>query len=147
MSDNAPLTPPIFDGHNDILSLLYDAGLSMDAPVDIDRFITGMGGHLDADKMRKGGFAGGFFAIWVPSPIDMDVKATQMNLPVYDLPLPPEIALDQAVPVALAQAAILHRMEAAGYLKICTSTAMLQSCLDNGRVAACLLYTSPSPRD
>ena len=65
------------------------------APVDIDRFITGMAGHLDADKMRKGGFAGGFFAIWVPSPIDMDVKTTQMNLPVYDLPLPPEIALDQ----------------------------------------------------
>ena len=113
MSDNAPITPPVFDGHNDILSLLYDAGLSMDAPVDIDRFITGMSGHLDADKMRKGGFAGGFFAIWVPSPIDMDVKTTQMNLPVYDLPLPPEIALDQAVPVALAQAAILHRMEAA----------------------------------
>ena len=175
MSDNAPVTPPIFDGHNDILSLLYDAGLSMDAPVDIDRFITGMEGHLDADKMRKGGFAGGFFAIWVPSPIDMDVKTTQMNLPVYDLPLPPEIALEQAVPVALAQAAILHRMEAAGYLKICTSTAMLQSCLDNGNIAAimhiegaepidrdfyhldmfcraglrsiCLLYTSPSPRD
>ena len=60
MSDNAPVTPPIFDGHNDILSLLYDAGLSMDAPADIDRFITGMAGHLDADKMRKGGFAGGF---------------------------------------------------------------------------------------
>ena len=118
MSDNAPITPPILDGHNDILSLLYDTGLSMDAPVDIDRFITGMSGHLDADKMRKGGFAGGFFAIWVPSPIDMDVKTTQMNLPVYDLPLPPEIALDQAVPVALAQAAILHRMEAAGYLQI-----------------------------
>ena len=61
MSDNAPITPPIFDGHNDILSLLYDAGLSMDAPVDIDRFITGMSGHLDADKMRKGGFAGWLF--------------------------------------------------------------------------------------
>jgi hypothetical protein len=54
-------------------------------------------GILMRNKMRKGGFAGGFFAIWVPSPIDMDVKTTQMNLPVYDLPLPPEIALDQAV--------------------------------------------------
>jgi len=118
MTSNAPITPPIFDGHNDILSLLYDAGLSMAAPVDIDRFVTGMAGHLDAEKMRKGGFAGGFFAIWVPSPIDMDIKTTQMNLPVYDLPLPPEIALDKAVPVALAQAAILHRMEQAGYLKI-----------------------------
>ena len=90
MSDNAPVTPPIFDGHNDILSLLYDAGLSMDAPADIDRFITGMAGHLDADKMRKGGFAGGFFAIWVPSPIDLNSKNSQMIQPKYDLPLPPE---------------------------------------------------------
>jgi membrane dipeptidase len=97
--------------------------------------------------MRKGGFAGGFFAIWVPSPIDMDVKTTQMNLPVYDLPLPPEIAVDHAVPVALAQAAILHRMEAAGYLQICTSTAMLQSCLDNGEIAAIMHIEGAEPID
>ncbi len=147
MTSNAPITPPIFDGHNDILSLLYDAGLSMAAPVDIDRFVTGMAGHLDAEKMRKGGFAGGFFAIWVPSPIDMDIKTTQMNLPVYDLPLPPEIALDKAVPVALAQAAILHRMEQAGYLKICTSTAMLQSCLDHGKIAAIMHIEGAEPID
>ena len=77
----------------------------------------------------------------------MDVKTTQMNLPVYDLPLPPEIALDQAVPVALAQAAILHRMEAAGYLQICTSTAMLQSCLDNGKIAAIMHIEGAEPID
>ena len=54
MSDNAPVTPPIFDGHNDILSLLYDASLSMDAPIDIDRFITGMAGHLDVVAVFSG---------------------------------------------------------------------------------------------
>ena len=52
-----------------------------------------------------------------------------MNLPKYDLPLPPEISVDDALPIAIAQAAILHRMEQAGYVTICTNAAMLQSCL------------------
>ena len=97
--------------------------------INLDVFAGDMPGHLDMDKMRKGGFGGGFFAIWVPSPIDLDSKNSQMNLPKYDLPLPSEISVDEALPIAIAQAAILHRMEQAGYVTICTNAAMLQSCL------------------
>ncbi|MGA0972353.1 MAG: dipeptidase [Candidatus Puniceispirillaceae bacterium] len=143
----APISPAIFDGHNDILSVLHKAGMTADAPADIAQFSRGMAGHLDLDKMRNGGFAGGFFAIWVPSPIDLDAKTTQMNLPVYDLPLPPEITVDEALPVAVAQAAILHRMEQAGYLKICTSTAMLEASIANGEIAAIMHIEGAEPID
>ena len=102
-------TPLIFDGHNDILSLLYKSGSCSGGAINLDVFAGDMPGHLDMDKMRKGGFGGGFFAIGVPSPIDLDSKNSQMNLPKYDLPLPPEISVDEALPIAIAQAAILHR--------------------------------------
>ena len=60
---SAPRTPLIFDGHNDILSLLYKSGLSSGGAINLDVFTGDMPGHLDIDKMRKGGFGGGFFAI------------------------------------------------------------------------------------
>ena len=143
----APRTPLIFDGHNDILSLLYKSGLSSGGAINLDVFAGDMPGHLDMDKMRKGGFGGGFFAIWVPSPIDLDSKNSQMNLPKYDLPLPPEISVDEALPIAIAQAAILHRMEQAGYVTICTNAAMLQSCLKQDKIAAIMHIEGAEPID
>ena len=56
--------PPIFDGHNDILSVLYQSS----AYPDIAAFGRSLPGHLDRKKAETGGFAGGFFAIWAPSP-------------------------------------------------------------------------------
>ena len=82
-------TPPIFDGHNDILSVLYQST----AYPDIAAFGRSMSGHLDLMKVQAGGFAGGFFAIWVPSAIDAMAKQAMMNQPSYDLPLPPAIAV------------------------------------------------------
>jgi len=98
-------------------------------------------------KMRAGGFGGGFFAIWVPSKIDGAAKRAQMNLPAYDLPLPPEIDCDAALPVAMAQAAILHRLAAAGHVAICTSAAMIQDSLDNGQIAAIMHIEGAEPID
>ena len=92
--------PPIFDGHNDILSVLYQSS----AYPDIAAFGRSMPGHLDREKVEIGGFAGGFFAIWVPSPIDALAKQAMMIQPSYDLPLPPAIDTGPALGVALAQA-------------------------------------------
>ena len=125
-------TPPIFDGHNDILSVLYQSP----AYPDISAFGASMAGHLDRGKALSGGFAGGFFAIWVPSPIDALAKQAQMNQPAYDLPLPPAIETSRAVGVALAQAGLLHRLEAAGWLSICTSVSALNTAIDDGKLAA-----------
>ena len=56
---------PIFDGHNDVLLRLYKRG-GADAP---RAFLDGEGkGQLDLPMARQGGFAGGLFAIFVPSP-------------------------------------------------------------------------------
>ena len=117
----SPTTPPIFDGHNDILSVLYQSS----AYPDITAFGRPMSGHLDRKKAEAGGFAGGFFAIWVPSPIDVLAKQAMMNQLSYDLPLPPEVETGPALRVALAQAGLLHRLEAEGWLNICTSVAGL----------------------
>ena len=54
---------PVFDGHNDLLTRLLMAGGTGAA----DAFMTGLPLHLDLPKARRGGFAGGLFALWVPS--------------------------------------------------------------------------------
>src|SRR5712671_5081975 len=67
---NSPsLTPsgltPFFDGHNDVLLRLFKRE-GADAP---RAFIDGEGkGQLDLPMAVQGGFAGGLFAIFVPSP-------------------------------------------------------------------------------
>ena len=125
---------PVFDGHNDILlRLLHAAPQTRDA-----LWLHGDGkGHLDLARMRQGGFAGGFFAIYILSPhtgLDYD---RLMDSPPYDLPLPEAIEAAAALPTALAMAGILLRMErvSAGGFKVCRSLAEIRQCLANGIVA------------
>ena len=60
----SPRRVPIFDGHNDVLSRLRRRG-GWDAP---RAFLEGEGkGQLDLPMARQGGFAGGLFAVFVPS--------------------------------------------------------------------------------
>jgi uncharacterized membrane protein YgcG len=44
----------IFDGHNDVLTNLYQAGEG------VDGFLTSLPGHIDLPRARSGGFGGGF---------------------------------------------------------------------------------------
>lgn len=124
--------PAVFDGHNDVLLKLYRAG-GLGAA---ESFVSGREGHIDRDRATKGGFGGGFFAVFVPSPSDLDFKFEQMTRDSYDLPLPEPIEWEDALPVALAQAAILFRLEEIGALKVCRSAADLRDCLDTGKLAA-----------
>jgi hypothetical protein len=60
----SPRRMQIFDGHNDVLLRLYRRG-GADAP---RAFLEGEGkGQLDLPMALQGGFAGGLFAIFVPS--------------------------------------------------------------------------------
>ncbi len=122
--------PLIFDGHNDVLLKLHEAGGVPAA----ESFLTGRDGHIDLIKCRDGGFGGGFFAIYVPSPGDFDLE--DLTSSHYDLPLPDPIDMAEALPVALSQAAILNRLEQLGALKICTTVADLRACLAGGTLAA-----------
>ncbi|MBM7066931.1 dipeptidase [Actibacterium sp. 188UL27-1] len=124
--------PLIFDGHNDVLSKLHRTGGLAAA----ERFVTGRDGAVDLPKAQAGGFAGGFFAVYIPSPVDLDFKFEEMTKPAYDLPLPEPVLWDDAMPVALSQAAILFGLEARGALTVCRTVADIRAAMGAGKVAA-----------
>lgn len=125
-------TPIVFDGHNDVLSKLYRAG-GLSAS---ESFITGRKGAIDMASATAGGFGGGFFAVYVPSPVDLEFKIREMTKPAYDLPLPDPIDWEDAFPVVMSQVAILFDLEKRGALTICRNIADIRATLGSGKLAA-----------
>ncbi len=129
--------PPIFDGHNDVLTRLWKKSPGQAHKL----FLDGDGeGHLDLPRMQQGGMYGGFFAMWIPNEEPLELQYDAMQGDSYDLPLPSPVAQSKALQVALAQAAILIRIEreSAGRVKICHGATDISDCLSNNRVAAIL---------
>ena len=63
---NAPI--PIFDGHNDtLLRLTADRNPG-------DNFFESPHGHIDMSRARRGGLAGGFFAVYIPADPTADIR-------------------------------------------------------------------------
>ena len=125
---------PVFDGHNDLLLRLLNNPANRETI-----WLKGEGkGHLDLPRMKAGGFVGGFFAIYIPSPhsddgVDYDLL---MDNPPYEVPLPAQIDIDGAAPVALAMAGHLLWMERTGTLAICRSVADIHAAIAAGKIAA-----------
>lgn len=133
VSEDAARLLPVFDGHNDALSKLH--GMHPNDPVGA--FINGYDAALDLGKAQRGGFAGGFFAIYVPPlEADDDGRRAAMAEPSYDIPLPPELDQPHAAAVTLEQAGIMADLEAAGTLSICRSVDDIRSAMSDGRIAA-----------
>ena len=128
----ADITPSIFDGHNDVLLHLYNAGRLSAS----DSFISGRDGAIDLLKANIGGFGGGFFAVYVQSPSNIDFKMQEMVKPAYDLPLPDAIDWKDALPAVMAIAAILFDLENKGALKVCRSVADIRGALAACQIAA-----------
>lgn len=128
-------TIAFFDGHNDFLLRLM---MSPDSREDLWLGKTGKG-HLDLDRMRQSGFAGGMFAIFVP-PVSSgpppDFAALMAN-PPYDLPMPPLMGHDVAQPMALTMAGLMHWMErsAPQDFKLCRTVAEIRSAMDTDVIA------------
>ena len=126
---------PVFDGHNDILLRLQLAPKRREAI-----WLTGEGrGHLDLPRMKAGGFAGGMFAIYIPSPAapgapDYDAL---MDNPPYEVELPAMIPLDVAQPIALSEAGHLLWMERAsnGAFRLCRTVAEIEVARAEGVIA------------
>lgn len=125
-------TPLVFDGHNDVLLKLYRAGGRSAS----ESFVTGRDGAIDLPSAMAGGFGGGFFAVYVPSPVDLDFKMEEMAKATYDLPLPEAIDWEDAFPVVMSQAAILFDLEQKGALTVCTTAAQIRATLGSGKLAA-----------
>lgn len=130
----ADTTPLFFDGHNDILLRLW----RMPASERLRAWAQGDGeGHLDLPRMLAGGFGGGMFAIFVPSP-DFGEADALMNAPGYDVPLPPPLTRETALTVAREMAELLIAMAAAseGRMRLCMTAADIRAAMAAGAVAA-----------
>lgn len=124
----------IFDGHNDFLQRVVAAGQG-----GADLWLKGDGtGHLDLPRMKQGGLAGGFFAIWIPSAEGFSDEDAQQKMenPPFHMPLPDQIPAEDALPHAFEQAAALLSLERTGTLGIARTAADLTDLMDQGRIAA-----------
>lgn len=112
---------PIFDGHNDALLRLYRRG-GVDAA---SAFLRGEdGGHLDVRKARRGGFAGGLFAVFVPSHKKTASPAT--------------VEMMEAQRAVFAMASLLFQIErrSRGRVRICRNVGDIENCIADDVLAA-----------
>lgn len=134
---------PVFDGHNDFLQRAVAAG------PDLARlWRTGDDtGHLDLPRMKAGGLAGGFFAMWIPDAQTGDIEALlkAKENPPFDLALPPQVPTGLALPLAFAQAAALMALERTGTLSVCRNAAEIRAAMDQDRIAAILHMEGAEP--
>jgi membrane dipeptidase len=131
---------PVFDGHNDIVMKIAAAG-----PNRQKLWLEGVGaGHLDLPRMQSAGFAGGFFAVYIPSPVTADLAAFQriMDAPPYDLPLPDLIDHRAAQPVAIEMLGHLLWMERAseGQFRWCHSAGEIRQAMAENAVAGVIHF-------
>ena len=128
-------TIPVFDGHNDVLSKLHASRPQDPAAA----FIDGYDAAIDLPKSQAGGFAGGFFAVYIPPlEVDHEARLEAMTADSYALTLPPELDRDHAVRVTNAQIDILQQLEHAQALKICRTVGDIRKAMDRGVIAAIL---------
>jgi membrane dipeptidase len=133
---------PIFDGHNDVLLRLH-----LRAGADpVAAFLKGEDkGHLDLPKARKGGFAGGLFAIFVPSTKRQEraggeTPARDTGSVIGSDSAPPAVEMAEAQRVTLSMASLLFRIERAskGRVRVCRTAADVESCIADEVLAAVL---------
>lgn len=126
---------PFFDGHNDLVMRLLMRPDSKRA-IWLDGEARG---HLDLPRMKQAGFAGGFFAIFLPSPASDGPNFLDPSLwtPPYQQPLPR--ALDFSLAQTLAEQAMDHLfwMESAsnGDFRLCRSVSEINAAKAHGEIA------------
>ena len=129
---------PIFDGHNDVLSRLYRRG-GADGP---QIFLRGEAeGHLDLPKALAGGFAGGLFAAFVPSPRKPESPTGHGSSPGAAAKLAPAaspIELATAQTTVFGMVSLLFRIarESQGRVRVCRSVSDIHRCIEEGVLAA-----------
>ncbi|PUB13162.1 dipeptidase [Yoonia sediminilitoris] len=122
---------PVFDGHNDLLLRLLRGDVTAQGVAD------GLAdGHIDKPRAIKGGFGGGMFAIFVPSPSDKAVRDEEMQQPTYDLPLPPPIEERVARDWTDRGFAALDDLRLAGAIQLCRTADEVQAALSGDAMAA-----------
>jgi membrane dipeptidase len=140
---NSPSVTPFFDGHNDALLRLF-----MHEAADAPRaFIDGgRKGQLDLPMAVQGGFAGGLFAIFVPSPKTApsptapkeDLGPVSGTAPGAPMASTPDLTTAQAAVSSMASILVRIEREAGGRVRICRTIEDIRHCLETGVLAAVL---------
>jgi membrane dipeptidase len=141
---------PIFDGHNDVLLSVF-GGYEGAKPRSF--FARGDAGHLDLPRAREGGFAGGFFAVFVTAdptarrPV-LRARAAAGGPRDWEV-LPPPVTQPFALRMAMALTGTLFRLEeeSGGELRVVRDAAELRDCLERGVMAAILHFEGAEPID
>ncbi|WP_116130944.1 dipeptidase [Tropicimonas sp. IMCC34043] len=129
---------PVFDGHNDfLLRLARD-------PAQRAATWLAQGGqkHLDLPRMRAGGFAGGLFAIFVPSPPYRGGPDESGPMPAapYQINVPP--ALDPALAITqtldMVGQWLWMARSAPDDFAHCTTAAEIRAAMAAGKIAGVL---------
>lgn len=141
---------PVFDGHNDALLAAY--GNKPELGIVRDLLLRHTEGHFDLLRAQEGGFAGGFFAVFVPSPPDKRVTDGSdliIKPDGYEVVLAPRLDHAYAARTAMLLAASLFHLEArsSGQVRVVRTHAELQTCVQNGVVAAILHFEGAEPID
>ena len=126
------MTKLVFDGHNDALSRLW---CSKDDPVA--EFNSGTG-QVNVDACRRGGMAGGFFAIYSPAKRE-EFDFTHFDPDEFKGPLPPPLKEAAAAQAAFGQAGIARRLHDAKRIEIVTDADGLGRAFV-GDAVACILH-------
>jgi membrane dipeptidase len=127
---------PVIDGHNDALLRAWRSGESLRE--------HGADGHLDLPRMREGGIAAGFFAIYVP---EDDYAADPREAAVatddgWEVPFDEPLTFERASSIAHELAAIAERD-----LTLVRTIADLERCLEGGEPGAILHLEGAEPID
>jgi membrane dipeptidase len=133
---------PFIDGHNDVLLRLQLTGDGAEP------FLARRSeGHLDLERARQGGFAAGFFAIFVMPESEEERTATRIpdRKPPYALPLAGAIATEYAVRQAGAMIDLLDEVAASGEVQVARSAADVEAALAGGPLAAILHFEGAEP--
>ena len=124
---------PFFDGHNDLL-LKMSLGL-----VTAEEVRDGHDkGQIDLPRAREGGFGGGFFALYVPTPGPRSMNMGAMQQDSYDLPLPAPVDHDHAIAKVREEIAHFNRLAELGVITPCTTAAEIEAALQGPTLAALL---------
>src|SRR3954462_10224425 len=119
---------PVFDGHNDALLRAGATELLAGRP----------DGHLDVPRAKAGGFAGGIFAVFTPSPGRHETTLADggwVGASPSPLPTRPPVPAGPAAVHAPKHAGRLFHLEQLGGVRIVRETLDLDRCLDEGRLA------------
>ncbi len=133
----------ILDGHNDALLALWRAGAGPEGFLG-----GGVTKHLDLPRARAGGFAGGFFAVYVPG----EGELADLVVETADgWEIPPIEALDP-IYAALVAADLIDLLfaieaESGGAVRIVRTAAELAACVEGDDVGAILHLEGAEPLD